>query len=273
MTGFEIRRFSNGDLHATDSQVNYKYVQMDVRTLTDGLSPNIHRSTAIASIIPFACFRLLRIIRFSIAWYHKHYCAKAYPSTRIFRGLGRAAAPTQQPNAVGPLREVCAGRRQQEVQEDAVPPVAGADDLDRDRRLRCPGSRHGRGLPRRRVPPRSSRATGPGAGVAGAPQVERARQPRGRRGARRVGVVREGAHYERQAAATDDAETPADYVFESSIDISGMTQKDKLLLTTLARYDFMRDGMTRLIEEEYIDVVRSPDAQWEDGDYYMVDAA
>ncbi|EJK58871.1 hypothetical protein THAOC_20970 [Thalassiosira oceanica] len=59
ITGFEIRRFSNGDLHAADSQVNYKYVQMDVGTLTDGLSPNIHRSMAIASIIRFACFRLL----------------------------------------------------------------------------------------------------------------------------------------------------------------------------------------------------------------------
>ncbi|EJK60696.1 hypothetical protein THAOC_18898 [Thalassiosira oceanica] len=61
---------------------------MDVGTLTDGLSPNIHRSTAIASIIPFACFRLLRIIRFSIAWYHKHYCAKAYggAATRHFTG-------------------------------------------------------------------------------------------------------------------------------------------------------------------------------------------
>ncbi|EJK54268.1 hypothetical protein THAOC_26124 [Thalassiosira oceanica] len=35
ITGFEIRRFSNGDLHAADSQVNYKYVQMDVGTLTD----------------------------------------------------------------------------------------------------------------------------------------------------------------------------------------------------------------------------------------------
>ncbi|EJK68169.1 hypothetical protein THAOC_10675 [Thalassiosira oceanica] len=78
ITGFEIRRFSNGDLHAADSQVNSKYVQMDVGTLTDGLSLDIHRSTAIASIIRFACFRLLRIIRFSIAWYHKHYCAKAY---------------------------------------------------------------------------------------------------------------------------------------------------------------------------------------------------
>ncbi|EJK52661.1 hypothetical protein THAOC_28043, partial [Thalassiosira oceanica] len=41
ITGFEIRRFSNGDLHAADSQVNYKYVQMDVGTLTDSLSPNI----------------------------------------------------------------------------------------------------------------------------------------------------------------------------------------------------------------------------------------
>ncbi|EJK51543.1 hypothetical protein THAOC_29276 [Thalassiosira oceanica] len=59
ITGFEIRRFSNGDPHAADSQANYKYVQMDVGTLTDSLSPNIHRSMAIASIIRFACFRLL----------------------------------------------------------------------------------------------------------------------------------------------------------------------------------------------------------------------
>ncbi|EJK59115.1 hypothetical protein THAOC_20700 [Thalassiosira oceanica] len=59
ITGFEIRRFSNSDLHAADSQANYKYVQMDVGTFTDSLSPNIHRSMAIASIIRFACFRLL----------------------------------------------------------------------------------------------------------------------------------------------------------------------------------------------------------------------
>ncbi|EJK53258.1 hypothetical protein THAOC_27337 [Thalassiosira oceanica] len=59
ITGFEIRRFSNGDLHAADSQVNCKYVQIDVGTLTDSLSPNIHRSMAITSIIRFACFRLL----------------------------------------------------------------------------------------------------------------------------------------------------------------------------------------------------------------------
>ncbi|EJK68261.1 hypothetical protein THAOC_10578 [Thalassiosira oceanica] len=54
---------------------------MDVGTLTDRLSPNIHRSTAIASIFRFAYFCLLQIIRFSIAWYHKHYCAKAYIQT------------------------------------------------------------------------------------------------------------------------------------------------------------------------------------------------
>jgi len=71
-TGFGIRRFSNGDLRPAESQVNYKYVQMDVGILTDGLSPNIHRSMAIASILRFASFRLLRIIRFSIAWYHTH---------------------------------------------------------------------------------------------------------------------------------------------------------------------------------------------------------
>ncbi|EJK45646.1 hypothetical protein THAOC_35732, partial [Thalassiosira oceanica] len=58
-TGFEIQPFSNGDLHAADSQVNSKYVQIGVGTLTDSLSPNIHRSMAIASIIRFACFRLL----------------------------------------------------------------------------------------------------------------------------------------------------------------------------------------------------------------------
>ncbi|EJK66785.1 hypothetical protein THAOC_12256 [Thalassiosira oceanica] len=61
ITGFEFQRFSNGDLHAADLQVNSKYVvQMDVETLTDGLSPNIHRPTAIASIIRFACFRSMR---------------------------------------------------------------------------------------------------------------------------------------------------------------------------------------------------------------------
>ncbi|EJK55068.1 hypothetical protein THAOC_25239 [Thalassiosira oceanica] len=49
ITGFENRQCSNGDLHATDSQVNSKYVQIDIGTLTDGLSPNIHRSTAVAS--------------------------------------------------------------------------------------------------------------------------------------------------------------------------------------------------------------------------------
>ncbi|EJK69815.1 hypothetical protein THAOC_08890, partial [Thalassiosira oceanica] len=38
---------------------------------------------AITSIIRFACFRLLRIIRFSIAWYHKHYCAKAYVGATV----------------------------------------------------------------------------------------------------------------------------------------------------------------------------------------------
>ncbi|EJK68129.1 hypothetical protein THAOC_10722, partial [Thalassiosira oceanica] len=42
ITGFEIRRFSNGDLHAADSQVNYKYVQMDVGTLTDRHSHEQH---------------------------------------------------------------------------------------------------------------------------------------------------------------------------------------------------------------------------------------
>ncbi|EJK54099.1 hypothetical protein THAOC_26342, partial [Thalassiosira oceanica] len=47
ITGFENRQCSNGDLHATDSQVNSKYVQIDIGTLTDGLSPNIHRSMAI----------------------------------------------------------------------------------------------------------------------------------------------------------------------------------------------------------------------------------
>ncbi|EJK70722.1 hypothetical protein THAOC_07897, partial [Thalassiosira oceanica] len=58
-TGFKKRQFSNGDLRPAESQVNYKYVQMDVGTLTGDLSPNIHRSTTIASIIRFACFCLL----------------------------------------------------------------------------------------------------------------------------------------------------------------------------------------------------------------------
>ena len=75
------------------------------------------------------------------------------------------------------------------------------------------------------------------------------------------------------AAEEDDVETPADYTFESSIDISGMTQKDKLLLTTLARYDFMRDETARLMEKEYVDMRRSPDVAREDGDFYVLDSA
>ncbi|EJK76196.1 hypothetical protein THAOC_02056, partial [Thalassiosira oceanica] len=47
--GFTNRRFSNGYLRPAESQVNYKYVQMDVEALNDGLSPNIHRSMAVAS--------------------------------------------------------------------------------------------------------------------------------------------------------------------------------------------------------------------------------
>ena len=49
ITGFKIRPFSNGELHAADSQLNYKYVQMIVGTWTESLSPNIHRSMAVAS--------------------------------------------------------------------------------------------------------------------------------------------------------------------------------------------------------------------------------
>ncbi|EJK68106.1 hypothetical protein THAOC_10748, partial [Thalassiosira oceanica] len=49
ITGFGNRRFSKGYLRPTKSQVNYKYVQMDVGTLTECLSPNIHRSMAVAS--------------------------------------------------------------------------------------------------------------------------------------------------------------------------------------------------------------------------------
>ncbi|EJK56558.1 hypothetical protein THAOC_23533, partial [Thalassiosira oceanica] len=51
--GFTNRRFSNGYLRSAESQVNYKYVQMDVEALNDGLSPNIHRSMAVASHGPF----------------------------------------------------------------------------------------------------------------------------------------------------------------------------------------------------------------------------
>ncbi|EJK48362.1 hypothetical protein THAOC_32851 [Thalassiosira oceanica] len=71
---------TDSDLHAADSQVNSKYVQINVGTLTDGLSPNIHRSMAIASIIRFACFHLLRIIRFSIAWYDTNKTRRAEAS-------------------------------------------------------------------------------------------------------------------------------------------------------------------------------------------------
>ncbi|EJK73014.1 hypothetical protein THAOC_05390 [Thalassiosira oceanica] len=46
----------NGYLRPAESQVNYKYVQMDVEALNDGLSRNIHRSMAVASQGPFACF-------------------------------------------------------------------------------------------------------------------------------------------------------------------------------------------------------------------------
>ncbi|EJK66941.1 hypothetical protein THAOC_12084, partial [Thalassiosira oceanica] len=46
---FTNQRFSNGYLRPAESQVNYKYVQMDVEALNDGLSPNIHRSMAVAS--------------------------------------------------------------------------------------------------------------------------------------------------------------------------------------------------------------------------------
>ncbi|EJK48054.1 hypothetical protein THAOC_33187 [Thalassiosira oceanica] len=159
----------------------------------------------------------------------------------------------------GPPREVCAGRRQQQAQEDAVPPVAGADDLDRDRRLRC-------------------RARAPRDPAQESQELLKSNEHANPEG---EGVLDASESYGKDltmndiivAAATDDADTPADYVFESSIDISGMTQKDKLLLTTLARYDFMRDGMTQLIEEDYIDVVRSPDAHRKNADFYMVDAA
>ena len=57
ITGFESRQFSNGDLRPAESQVNYKYVQMDVGILTGGLSPDIHRSRAVASHGPIACFQ------------------------------------------------------------------------------------------------------------------------------------------------------------------------------------------------------------------------
>ncbi|EJK63473.1 hypothetical protein THAOC_15865 [Thalassiosira oceanica] len=60
------RRFSNGYLRPAESQVNYKYVQMDVEALNDGLSPNIHRSMAIRGSIAFRRAD------------HKHYLPQAY---------------------------------------------------------------------------------------------------------------------------------------------------------------------------------------------------
>ena len=82
ITGFESRRFSNGDLRPAESQVNYKYVQMDVGILTGGLSPNIHRSTAVASHglirLLLACFcsfaERSRFNRIDL----KHYLPQAY---------------------------------------------------------------------------------------------------------------------------------------------------------------------------------------------------
>ena len=76
------------------------------------------------------------------------------------------------------------------------------------------------------------------------------------------------------AAEEDEADAPADYEFESFIDISGMTPKDKLaLLMTLARYDYMRDETARLMEKEHVDMRRSPDVDQEDGDFYVLDSA
>ena len=48
ITGFEIRRFSNGDLRPAASQVNRKCVEYDVEALNIDQSPNIHRSMAVA---------------------------------------------------------------------------------------------------------------------------------------------------------------------------------------------------------------------------------
>ena len=97
ITGFEIRRFSNGDLHAADSQANSKYVQMDVGTLTDGLSPNIHRSTAIASIIRFACFRLLS--------YHSLF-NRVLPEGLLWQGLLGPKAPLIVARACGRVYDI-----------------------------------------------------------------------------------------------------------------------------------------------------------------------
>ena len=63
ITGFEIRRFSNGDLRPAASQVNRKCVEYDVEALNVDQSSNIHRSMAVAShglirllLAPFCSF-------------------------------------------------------------------------------------------------------------------------------------------------------------------------------------------------------------------------
>ena len=90
ITGFESRRFSNGDLRPAESQVNYKYVQMDVGILTGGLSPNIHRSRAVASHGPIACFQPVfadSLINRFLSCDPKHYPTKAYALSKTLSAV------------------------------------------------------------------------------------------------------------------------------------------------------------------------------------------
>ncbi|EJK64355.1 hypothetical protein THAOC_14919, partial [Thalassiosira oceanica] len=95
--GFTNRRFSNGYLRPAESQVNSKYVQMDVEALNDGLSPNIHRSMAIRGSIAFRRAD------------PKHYLKQAYGNHQAGRSTsdgqrGRQRAPRLPPG--GPLEPV-----------------------------------------------------------------------------------------------------------------------------------------------------------------------
>jgi len=70
---------------------------------------------------------------------------------------------------------------------------------------------------------------------------------------------------------TDD--TPQEYVFPSYIDMSDLSQRDKLLLSTLAKYDFMRDEVVRLVDYDYVDMERSPELHKDSWDFDMLDNA
>ncbi|EJK59145.1 hypothetical protein THAOC_20666 [Thalassiosira oceanica] len=96
-TGFKKRQFSNGDLRPAESQVNYKYVQMDVGTLTGDLSPNIHRSTTIASIIRFACFCLLSN--------HSLFNQVGRATGALPEAVRAEGVPARKPDRIGPLAQ------------------------------------------------------------------------------------------------------------------------------------------------------------------------